>query len=282
MKRRSTDWISISLLSAGALMLVLGFWFSWSEMRFAAAAETVPGIVIEAPAGGPDDPARTYGRVAFHYRGERHVLAMWPGSGSGTLPEDVIAGDVQPLLVPPGEPGRARNASFENRYATKIVLLAFAIVLLIMGSVAWIAVRDSGGGSSTRKVALAFLALGLVLLGTAGALAWSWKAWRDRSIETIGVAESRGFAVRVRITDRQGRSWYARAPFLPSSLPPGRDYVTVPIRYHIDRPWEVAPFGAWQYWSKPLFLGGFALAWCAVPLLGLWLMWRWDRRAARA
>jgi hypothetical protein len=277
MRWRSTSWLALSLLSVGGLLLLLGLWFSWGEARFAAAAETVAGVVIETPAGGPDNPDQSYGRVAYQYRGERQVLALWPGSGSGTLPADAMAGDVQTLLVPPGEPARARVTDFDARYAPKIVLLSFGMILLMMGSVAWIAFRDSDDGSSTQKVGLAFLALGLVLLGAAGGMAWSYKSWSDRSIATIGVAISRDSRVRVRVTDRQRRIWHARASFLPSSLPPGRAYVTVPIRYHADRPWEIAPYGWRQYWSTPLFLGGFALAWCAVPLLGLWL----ERRARR-
>ena len=277
MSRRSIDWLPISLLSAGTVLLLLALYFSWGERRFAVAADQVPAVVIEAPAGGEDDPDRSYGRVALRYGGQRHELRMEPGSGSGTLPQDVIVGDVQTFLVPSGQPERARTADFANRYALKLVLLFFAAILLLSGCVAWL----SGGHlarDSTPKVALAFLALGLVIIGAAGATAWTYKAWRDRSVEAIGVAESRGFRVRIRVTDRLGRVWHARAPFLPDRLPEGRDYVTVPIRYHQDRPWEVAAFGAWQYWSTPLFLAGFGLAWCSVPLLGLWLMYRWRRR----
>lgn len=278
MRRRSIDWLPVSLLSAGATLLVLALYFSWAEMRFAGAAEIVPGVITEAPAGTADDPGQSYGRVAFHHRGQRHELAMWPGSGSGTLPEDSIVGDVQTLLVPPGEPARARVADVANRYALKLVLLFFAAILLLAGTVAHLSGNSLSGPDPTPKVASAFLALGLVIAGTAGGTAWAHKAWLDRSVETVGVAEFRGARVRIRVTDPQGRIWHARAPFLPQSLPLDRDYVAVPVRYHADRPWEIAADDTRQYWATPLWLAAFGIVWCSVPLLGLWLMWRWRRR----
>jgi len=266
----------------GALLLALVLWFSWSEMRFAAAAEPTPSRVIEAPRGGGDDPAQSYGRIAFAHRGQRHVLTMEPGSGSGTLPQDTIVGDWQTLLVPPGEPERARIADFANRYALKFVIFFFGAIMLLGGMMLRLfAAPLSDSGSSTRRVALGFLAIGLCLLTIAAGATLVQKRWADRSIESIGVAEYRENRVRVRVTDRQRRIWHARAPFLPDSLPLGRDYVTVPIRYDPDRPWDIGPYGARQLYSTHLFLGGFALAFCSIPLLGLWIMWRSDRRRER-
>jgi hypothetical protein len=187
------------------------------------------------------------------------------------------------MLVPPGEPARARTADFGNRYGLKLTLLFFAAILLLAGTVATSFNRPmtANDDATTRYVASAFLALGVTIMAIGGVAAWNQKTWFDRSIETVGVAEYRQNRVRVRLTDRQRRTWHVQAPFLPSSLPPGRDYVTVIVRYDPDRPWEIAPGDFSDYSSGALFLILFGLAFSGVPLLGLWIIWRQKQRRER-
>jgi hypothetical protein len=286
MKRGGAWWASLGMMLGGAVLILLALWFSWTEMRFAAAAERTESVVVALPAGSEDDPGRTYGRIAYEHQGRRHEREMWPGSGSGTLPEDSILGDRQTVLIPPGRPGEARIASWGNRYALKVIVLMFGAILLLIGAVLYepgrrglgVGLDDTHG--KTRQVALGFLSLGLLLFAIAAGAAWSNKAWIDRSQAAIGFAEGHGLGLRVAFTDREGRRWLARAPFLAPEFLGYRQRVGVEIRYDPAEPWNIRPWTFWEAWSTYIFLGGFALAFCAVPLLGLWMLRNIRKREA--
>jgi hypothetical protein len=274
------------MAAGGAALILLAAWFSWTEMRFAASAERTQSVVVQVPVGADDNPDATFGRIAFEHRGHRYEREMWPGSGSGTLPDNSIMGDRQTVLVPPGRPGEARIADWGNRYALKVALLMFGAIILLFGAVLHEPARRGLGSAlagvhdKTRQVALSFLGLGLLLCVIAGAAAYANKSWIDRSQEAIGFAEAHGSGLRVAFTDRQGRRWLARAPFLAPDFLGNRQRAGVAIRYDPTEPWRIAPFAFWEAWSTYVFLGGFALAFSAVPLLGLWMLRRIRQREA--
>ena len=278
------DWGWRSAVAAGALLLFLAWLAASGEARFAAASERVLSTVTEMPTGGPDDNNPSYGRAAFDYRGRRHEIRFWPGSGSGTLPENSVVGDRQGLFVPEGQPGRARIADWQNRYLLKAMLAGFGVVVIFIGlAVRAMALPDHGSAlsSSTAGMAFAFLFLGLSLGTATGAAAWSHKRWIDASTGAMGVANSELGAARVTYTPRGGSPVTVRADWLPTAMPPDRPRIAVPIRYHLSEPDVIRPYAGWALWDKYVYVGGLALAFCAIPLLGLWLMWRWEKIAKK-
>ena len=56
--------------------------------------------------------------------------------------------------------------------------------------------------------------------------------------------------------------------------------LAIEIRYDPVEPWNIRPWTFWEAWSTCIFLGGFALAFCAVPLLGLSMLRNIRKREA--
>lgn len=121
----------------GVIMLGIGLWFGYSSYEFYSTGIQVEGTVVRLAVVSGDDGA-SYSPV-FRYAVDGREYEY--ESINASSPPTHSVGDIQPLLVDPEDPGRARANSFLELWLLPAVLVPTAVFMLLLAIIIPLIVR---------------------------------------------------------------------------------------------------------------------------------------------